>query len=114
MRNHPRRTKGITEIRRLGTDDRLIEWHKMAVVPTWFSKKRWAALPERLLVREIRVHVEIKGFRTKNLILVTTLTDPKAFPKEAFAELYQTVESRTLPARRQNHHGHEYPSLQIP
>jgi hypothetical protein len=89
MRNHQRRTKGITEIKRLGKDDRLIEWHKMAPNPKWFSKKRWAALPERLLVREIRVQVEIKGFRTKNLILVTTLLDPKAFPKETFAELYR-------------------------
>lgn len=89
MRNHPRRTKGLTEIKRLGKDDRIIEWHKMKPHPRWFSKKRWAALPERLLVREIRVHVEIKGFRTRNLILVTTLLDPKAFPKEAFALLYR-------------------------
>jgi hypothetical protein len=89
MRNHPRRTKGITHIKWLGKDDRLIEWHKMVPHPKWFSKKRWAALPERLLVREIWVHVQIPGFRTSNLILVTTLLDPKAFPKEAFAELYR-------------------------
>jgi hypothetical protein len=89
MRNHPRPTKGITEIKRLGKDDRLIEWHKTAVAPKWFDKKRWAALPGTLLVREIRVHVEIPGFRTKDIIIVTTLTDPVAFPTEAFAELYR-------------------------
>jgi hypothetical protein len=49
MRNHPRRTKGITEIKQLGKDDRLIEWHRMAPHPKWFSKKQWAALPESLL-----------------------------------------------------------------
>ena len=89
MRNHPRRTKGITHIRRLGKGDRLIEWHKMHVVPKWLTREEWAAIPERLTVREIRIHVEIPGFRTKNIIVVTTLTDPKEFPEEAFAELYR-------------------------
>jgi hypothetical protein len=89
MRNHPRRTKGITHRKRLGKGDRLIAWHKMKVVPTWLTREQWDAIPERLTVREIRVHVEIPGFRTKNLILVTTLTDPVAFPKQAFAELYR-------------------------
>jgi hypothetical protein len=90
MRNHPRRTKGLTEIKRLGKDDRLIEWHKMAPHPKWFSKEQWRALPDRLLVREIRVHIDIKGFRTKDIIIVTTLLDPKAFPNEAFAQLYRS------------------------
>lgn len=89
MRNHPRRTVGFAELKQLGKDDRLIEWHKMAVVPKWFTRKRWAALPGSLVVREIRVHVEIPGFRTKDIIIVTTLLDPKAFPREAFAELYR-------------------------
>jgi hypothetical protein len=89
MRNHQRRTKGITEIKRLGNNDRLIEWHRTGAAPKWLGKKRWAALPERLLVREMRVQVEIKGFRTKTLIFVTTLLDPKAFPKEAFGDLYR-------------------------
>jgi hypothetical protein len=89
MRNHQRRTVGFAELKQLGKDDRLIEWHKMAPHPKWFTKKRWAALPGSLVVREIRVHVEIPGFRTKDIIIVTTLLDPKAFPKEAFAELYR-------------------------
>jgi hypothetical protein len=88
MRNHPRRTKGLTQIKRFGKADRLVLWHKSTVGPEWVTKTQWAAIPKRLAIREITVRVEVKAFRTKSLILVTTLIDPKAFPKEAFAELY--------------------------
>jgi hypothetical protein len=88
MRNHPRRTKALTQIKRFGKADRLVLWHKSPDGPQWLTHAQWEAIPERLRVREITVRVAIKGFRTTNLILVTTLTDPKTFPKEAFAELY--------------------------
>jgi hypothetical protein len=88
MRNHPCRTKGVTQIKRFGKADRLVLWHKSTVGPQWLTKTQWKAIPQQLAIREITVRVEMKGFRTKSLILVTTLTDPKTFPKEAFAELY--------------------------
>jgi len=40
MRNHQRRTVGLTLIRRLGKGDRLIEWHKTKVIPTWLRTAR--------------------------------------------------------------------------
>jgi len=88
MRNNKRRTVGLTLIKRLGKGDRLIEWHKSKVYPHWPSKKQWDALPERMIVREITYTITEPGFRSKRIIVVSTLTDPKAFPTHAFPELY--------------------------
>ncbi len=91
MRNHQRRKKGVTQLKRLGKNDRLVAWHKTKshLRPKWVCKEQWEAMPERLTVRELTVHVDVPGFRTKSLVLVTTLLDPKAFPASAFAELYR-------------------------
>jgi hypothetical protein len=41
-----------------------------------------------LLVRLVRFQVQIRGFRTQNVVVVTSLLDEKAFPDSAIAELY--------------------------
>jgi len=92
MRNHQRRKKGIAQFKRLGKNDRLVAWHKMPLHlrPKWVSKQQWAAMPDRLTVRELTVRVDVPGFRTKTVVIVTTLLDHKAFPARAFAQLYRT------------------------
>ena len=91
MRNHQRRNKGLTPLKRLGKNDRLVAWHKTKVHqrPKWVSKAQWEAMPERLTVRELTVHVDVPGFRTKTMHIVTTLLDPKAVPPHALAQLYR-------------------------
>lgn len=49
-----------------------------------------AAIPERLTVRELTVHVDAPGFRTDTLVVVTTLLDAKAYPASAIAQLYRS------------------------
>jgi len=88
MRNHPARSKGVTQIKRFDKADRLVLWHKTNQSLPWLTKEQWNAIPDRLAIREITVQAARKGFRTKRLVLVTTLIDPKLFPKKAFAELY--------------------------
>lgn len=90
MRNHQARKKGLTVLKRLGENDRIIQWHKNKIRPTWLTRDEWAAIPERLTVRELTVRVEIPGFRTETLVVVTTLLDPKAYPAPAIAQLYRT------------------------
>ena len=53
------------------------------------SAAQYAQLPERLVVRELRYLVGKKGFRTKEVTLVTTLWDAELYPLEALAELYR-------------------------
>ncbi len=91
MRNHQRRNKGVTKLKRLGKNDRLVAWHKTALHnrPKWLSKQQWESMPDRLTVRQLTVAVDVPGFRTKSLVIVTTLLDPKAFPASAFAQLYR-------------------------
>lgn len=89
MRNHPRRSKGLTSRERLGRNDRLVDWHKTNVRPRWLDQTEWEAMPERLTVREINVRIETPGFRTKTLLIVTTLLDPNTYPPREIAELYR-------------------------
>ncbi|HAH30784.1 MAG TPA: hypothetical protein DCL44_00540 [Elusimicrobia bacterium] len=65
-----------------------MELVKPTVNPAWLAEKQWKAMPDKMTVREITVVVGIKGFRTQNITIATTLTDPIAFPAYAFADLY--------------------------
>jgi hypothetical protein len=48
----------------------------------------WRALPEELSVRLVRFTVHPRGFRSHEVIVVTSLLDRKKFPDRAIAELY--------------------------
>ena len=50
------------------------------------SEEDYAALPESIVVRELRYRIEAPGFRTREVTLVTTLLDAAAYPAEALAE----------------------------
>jgi hypothetical protein len=52
------------------------------------SAEEFRALPKTLTVRQIQLTPNIKGFRVRTIILVTTLLDPIAFPAQALGELY--------------------------
>lgn len=89
MLNHQRRSKGLREIKRLGKGDRLVEWFKGKARSRWLSHEQWDAVPETFVVREIAVHATVPGFRTKTLVIVTTLRDPKTYPANEIAALYR-------------------------
>ena len=72
----------------LGKDDHVVSWRK-APRPDWMSKAEYAALPDELTLREVRVRVVQKGFRTRSLVVVTTLTDAEEYPPEEIALLYR-------------------------
>jgi hypothetical protein len=75
-------------VRRLGRWDQLVEYVKPATRPTWMEEATWASLPATLVVRELRYRTAQRGHRTKLVTLVTTLTDPEAYPAAALADLY--------------------------
>jgi hypothetical protein len=76
-------------LRRLGSNDRIVEYFKPAERPDWMDPKEYEPLPASLLVRELRVNVRTPGGRVQVLTLVTTLLDHKRYPKEALARLYE-------------------------
>lgn len=75
--------------RRLGPDDHLITWSKPTQRPGWLSPEEFAEIPAELTLRQLRVRVNVPGFRAKSLVVVTTLTDPQQFSRDEIAELYR-------------------------
>ena len=53
------------------------------------SKKQYRKLPDELIVREVRVCVPQKGFRTKELVVVTTLLDAEKYTADELDKLYR-------------------------
>ncbi len=88
MRLHQARKVSFREGRRLGKDDRLVTWQKPAQRTEAWSREEWEALPGSLSLRLIRLHVRMPGFRTREVTLVTTLTDAIAYPADALRALY--------------------------
>jgi hypothetical protein len=54
---------------------------------TW-DKALWSELPEELVMRIVRFRVSVPGFRTQEIVLVTTLLDTEAYPDSELARLY--------------------------
>lgn len=75
--------------RRLGPDDHLVTWSKPKQCPEGMSAAEFAELPNELQVREVRVTVNIPGFRVHSLVVVTTLLDPLEFPPQEIAALFR-------------------------
>jgi hypothetical protein len=59
-------------------------WQK----PRYLPKKIWNLIPQELSVRVVRFTLDVPGFRSESVTLVTTLLDPKAYPAEELARLY--------------------------
>jgi hypothetical protein len=73
----------------LGNDDLLIHWKKpVRSKASSYSQADWEALPETLLLRQIKVSVNQPGFRTQSFYIITTLLDAKAYTANDLADLY--------------------------
>src|SRR5438477_1127343 len=86
--NKAHRRADFRRSRRLGPDDHVVSWPK----PTSIRSLDWPtykALPDAITVREARVRVARPGFRTRSVVVVTTLLDPLQATKECLAELYR-------------------------
>jgi hypothetical protein len=74
--------------KRLSRDERLVQWKKPRQRAVTMSPSQWAALPEVLTLRLVRCRLNIPGFRTRQIILVTTLLDSVKYPAAALGQLY--------------------------
>jgi hypothetical protein len=74
--------------RRLSRDERLVCWEKPVCCGVTFSPQAWATLPQSLILRLVRCRLELPGFRTRQVILVTTLLDSVQYPPAALSQLY--------------------------
>mgnify|MGYP001826468796 CR=1 FL=1 len=89
-----RQRRGITrstQLKKFDKTDQLVRWPKppRRNCPAWMAPEDYEQLPEQIVVRELRYTVTRKGFRTRQVTLITTLTDPRTYPKRELASLYQ-------------------------
>lgn len=73
---------------RLSRHERLVQWRKPTKRAETISPEEWAALPEVLDLRVVRCRLEIPGFRTRQVLLVTTLLDSEKYSPAALGQLY--------------------------
>jgi hypothetical protein len=74
--------------KRLSRHERLVQWRKPLQAARTLSPQLWALLPEVLELRLVRCQIAVAGFRTRQVILVTTLLDGEKYPPQALSELY--------------------------
>lgn len=81
------RTADFRKGQRLGEGDPIVKWQK----PNSIRSLKWSvyrSLPESITVRECRVIIKRVGFRSKAVVVVTTLLDVDQFSKDDLAALY--------------------------
>ena len=83
---HVMRKADLRRGKRLGKKDHIVRWPKPFV--RWMDKESRAALPDFLEVRECCVSIQQPGFRSKTIVVVTTLLDAVEYTKDDIAELY--------------------------
>jgi len=95
VRPSVRRTPAVKGVPRsrwlkaLGVHDQLVAWLKPQTCPSWLTREALAALPETLVLREVRYHIDRPGIRTRQITLVTTLLDAEIYRVADLAELYR-------------------------
>jgi len=89
MRLHQARPHDLRKGKHLGKNDRLVTWQKPRQRPRrWCSISDWKRVPDTLALRLVYISVDVPGFRTQSIVVVTTLTDPVMYPAEELAKLY--------------------------
>jgi len=76
-------------VKRLGKQDQIVEWFRPQRCPTWMTPAEFAELPKSVRMRELRYEAKQKGFRVRQVTLVTTLLDSVHYPAKELAKLYQ-------------------------
>jgi hypothetical protein len=83
-----RRTEGRCRRQRLGRHDWLIEWRPGAKPSPWLTAQQWAQLPATLTLRAVQGSLYQRGFRVRQVTVVTTLLDPQAYPAAEILQAY--------------------------
>jgi len=88
MRLHQRRQVDVRSSQRVGREDHVVSWTKPKR-PAWMDEATYTGLPATMDVRVLRVCVPQRGFRTRVILVATTLLNAHVYPKEDLAGLYR-------------------------
>lgn len=96
--NKANRTPDFRRGKRLGPQDHLVRWRKPTSIRS-LDRQAYQALPESITIRETRIPVSQPGFRTKSIVVVTTLLDPQQATREDLGNLYRARWNNELDLR---------------
>lgn len=88
FRKHHARHCDFRQGKKLGIGDHIVSWQRPSQCPQSMHLTDFEALPETVQVREVHLLIQKPGFRPQQIILVTTLLDPKRYSKAKLAQLY--------------------------
>jgi hypothetical protein len=66
----------------------VVRWDKPRQMPAWMNAQQFAALPLFIEVRIVRYTVARNGYRTRHVLIATTLMNQVIWPDAKVAELY--------------------------
>lgn len=91
FRLHQRRPADFRAGRGLGHNDRLVTWERpQQWLPSCgISRDEFLSLPETLQVRLVRITEAPRGFRSRTIIVATTLIDAVETPADEIRQLYR-------------------------
>lgn len=84
--------------KRLGPEDHLVHWRKPTSIRS-VDRPTYNALPESITVREARIRILQPGFRTRSMVVVTTILAPAQASKEELARLSRSRWNNELDLR---------------
>jgi hypothetical protein len=88
VRKHQMRKSDFRSGIRYGKDDHSIQLDKPQR-PKWMSAEEYETYPDYITIREVRIRVTQKGFRTREIIVHTSLLDDIEYTKEDIAALFR-------------------------
>ena len=84
-----RRVDGRRRLRRLGPNDWLFLWKASpSCTSPWLSPLVQAILPRHMILRAVKGSCYQKGFRVRQVTVVTTLLDSQAYPAQEILQAY--------------------------
>ena len=88
-RSHHRRKVDFRRGIKLGALDQIVSYPKPSQRPYWMTVEEYDAAPEFIFVRHLRYQVTQPGFRTRTIVVATTMLNNSAYTVDDIANLYR-------------------------
>jgi hypothetical protein len=88
-RSHHKRKVDFRKGIKLGALDQIVSYPKPSRRPYWMTAEEYEAAPEFIYVRHLRYQVSQPGFRTRTIVVATTLLNNLACTVDDIANLYR-------------------------
>lgn len=83
-----RHIDGRRRLRCLGRNDWLVQWNKGDKPSPWMTLRQWQELPASLTLRAVKGSLYQKGFRVRQVTVITTLLDAQEYPAPEILHAY--------------------------